>query len=343
MVYCRLIRTGDKMTVDESVIRALPKVELHIHLEGTFEVERLRTLSAERGVTPPMSLEEPLQFNGIGQFLGFLDWSCALMRTQADVEQVAYDYAARAKRDGTVYAEVIVNPTHWENLAFNELVEAIDAGFERAAGDGLADCRISVSLLRNQSAEEADRLVRWMISSRPRRVVALSVDGNEAAAGRTGPRFAPAYRLAGEAGLGLTAHAGESSGPEGVVDALDLLGVSRIDHGVRAIEVPDLVRRLADELITLNICPTSNGILLYPDFKQHPLPRLVEAGVPVTINTDDPALVGTTLVKDFAKAAELCDWDIEDLKNVSRTAVNATFCGPERQKELLALVDAFPG
>jgi adenosine deaminase len=330
------------MAVDEAVIRALPKVELHIHLEGTFAPERLRQLSRERGMTPPMSLVEPLEFSDIGQFLGFLDWSCALMRTPEDVEQAAYDYAGRAQRDGTVYAEVIVNPTHWV-LPFDVLVEAIDAGFSRGVADGLTDCRISVSLLRNQSAEEADRVVRWMIDSPPKRVVALSIDGNEGAAGRTGPRFAPAYRMAGEAGLGLTAHAGESSGPEGVIDALDLLGVSRIDHGVRAAEVPDLVRRLADEKVTLNICPTSNEILLYPDFSQHPLPTLVGAGVPVTINTDDPALIGTTLVKDFAKAADLCRWNFEDLRKVSRNAINAAFCEASRKAELHALVDGYKG
>lgn len=328
------------MTVDDAAIRALPKVELHVHLEGTFEPDRLRQLSRDRGLNPPISLDGLLQFSGLSQFLEFLDWCCGLMTTPDDVAQVAYDFAGRANRDGTVYAEVIVNPTHWPALSAPDLVEAVDAGFTRAATDGLTDCRILVSLLRTQTAEEAERLVRWMTGTPPRRVVGLSVDGNEAAAGRTGPKFAAAYRLAGEAGLGRTAHAGESSGPEGVEDALDLLGVSRIDHGVRAIESPALVSRLADQQVPLNVCPISNGVLLYPDMDQHPLPRLVQAGVPVTINTDDPALLGTDLVKDVATAVNLCDWDLADLKRMTRTAIEAAFCDEEQKRELRELVDS---
>jgi adenosine deaminase len=254
---------------------------------------------------------------------------------------VAYDFAARAALDGTVYAEVIVNPTHWHALSPSALIEAIDTGFERAATDGLTDCRILVSLLRTQTAEEAENLVRWMTRTPPKRVVGLSVDGNEEAAGRTGPKFAGAYRLAGDAGLGRTAHAGESSGPEGVQDALDLLGVSRIDHGVRSIESPSLVARLVDEQIPLNVCPTSNRVLLYPDLMQHPLPHLVEAGVAVTINTDDPAPLGTDLVNDVSLAAELCGWDMGDLKRMTRTAIDASFCGEVRKTELHASVASY--
>jgi adenosine deaminase len=179
-----------------------------------------------------------------------------------------------------------------------------------------------------------------MTGTPPKRVVVLSVDGNEAAAGRSGPKFAGAYRLAGDAGLGRTAHAGESSGPEGIQDALDLLGVSRIDHGVRSIESPSLIARLVDEQIPLNVCPTSNGVLLYPDLEQHPLPRLVEAGVPVTINTDDPALLGTDLVKEVSLAAELCRWDIDDLKSMTHCAIDAAFCDAVRKTELGNLPDS---
>lgn len=329
------------MAIDNEVIRALPKVELHVHLEGTFEPDRLHQLSRERASKPPIPLDGPLQFSGLSQFLEFLDWCCGLVTRPDEISLVAYDFAARAQRDGTVYAEVIVNPTHWPALTTPDLVEAIDTGFSRAATDGLTDCRILVSLLRTQTGDDAERLVRWMAGAPPTRVVGLSVDGNEAAAGRTAPKFATAYRLAGEAGLGRTAHAGESSGPAGVEDALDLLGVSRIDHGVRAIESPALVSRLAEQQVPLNICPISNGVLLYPNMDQHPLPRLVQAGVAVTINTDDPALLGTDLVNDVATAANLCDWDITDLKRMTRIAIDAAFCDPERKQELAAMVDSF--
>src|SRR5205085_10708581 len=138
--------------------------------------------------------------------------------------------------------------------------------------------------LRQQSSSEAVELVEWLVARRHPRIVALSIDGNEAAAGRTGPRFAEAFRTAARAGLHRTVHAGESSGPEGVRDALEFLLAERIDHGVRAIESPELVARLAEAHTPLDICPGSNvqpG--LYPDRPSHPLDRLRRARVPVPI------------------------------------------------------------
>lgn len=328
------------MRMDVTGIRALPKVELHVHLEGTFQSSRLRQLSRERGSAPPVPLDDPPKFEGLSQFLDFLDWSCGLVVTPEDVERVAHDFAARAAMDGTIYAEVIVNPTHWQSFRPPDLIDAIDAGFERAAGHGLTDCRILVSLLRTQSKSEAEDLVKWLVASPPRRVVGLSVDGNEAAAGRTAHKFADAYRIAAEAGLGLTAHAGESSGPEGVEDALDVLGVSRVDHGVRAIESPSLVARLASEAVPLNVCLTSNTVLLYPNIGEHPLPHLVKAGVAVTINTDDPALLGTNLVSEVVLASELCGWTKEDVMRMTHVAIDAAFCDATRKSELHRTADA---
>ena len=139
---------------------------------------------------------------------------------------------------------------------------------------------LCVSLLRTQSASAAAELVDALVALRHSRVVALSIDGNEAAAGRTGPRFAEAFRRAGAAGLGRTVHAGESSGPEGVRDAIELLGADRIDHGVRAIEDPELVALLADRRIPLGVCPTSNLKLgVCPSIDAHPIDRLRRAGV----------------------------------------------------------------
>ena len=185
-------------------------------------------------------------------------------------------------------------------------------------------------------------LVETLARLRHRRVVALSIDGNEAAAGRTGPRFAAAFRAAGAAGLKRTVHAGESSGPEGVRDAVELLGADRIDHGVRAIEDPALVDLLAKRRIPLGICPTSNLTLgVYPSFAQHPLDRLRRAGVPVSINTDDPALLGRTLPDEYAACAEAFSWSAEDVRGVARTSIEASFAPPETKRVLLNALAAW--
>ena len=219
----------------------------------------------------PRPVEELFTFEDLSAFLAFLDWTCSLIATPAQASAVAYEHAARSAANGIVYAEVIVNPTHWAHWELGALVAALTDGFERAEADGHAECHLLLSILREQTEAEALALVEWMVAHPSPRVLGVSIDGNEARAGRTGPRFAPAYRLAAEHGLGRTAHAGESSGADGVRDALDLLGVQRIDHGVRAIEDPALVRRLAAEAITLNVCVSSNLVHLFPDLEHHPL------------------------------------------------------------------------
>lgn len=325
--------------LDRARVRALPKVELHVHLEGTIDAPDIARLAEEVGEPLPRPVDELFSADGLSDFLAFLDWTCGLVRHPSQAEAVAYDFARRAHADGIRYAEVIVNPTHWGGLPLDELVAGITAGFDRAAGDGHAECNVLLSILRGQTADEAIALARWMADHRPRRVVGLSVDGDEAVSGRTGERFAPAYRLAAEAGFGLTAHAGESSGPEGVADAIDLLGVSRLDHGVRAVEDPALLARVVELGIPMNVCLSSNSHLLYPDLADHPLPELVAAGVAVTINTDDPAFIGCDLTGEMLLATGLCDWDLDDLARVTRTAIDASFAPPDRKARLHAEVD----
>jgi adenosine deaminase len=325
----------------DSLVRDLPKVELHVHLEGTLERERIAEIAAEIGEPLPRPVEQLFEFDSLSTFLEFLDWTCSIVRTPELAAQVAYDFAARATRDGILYAEVIINPTHWQRWDLGELIDALAAGFDRAEAAGLAECHLLLSILRSQSGEEALELVEWMGKHRPKRVLGLSIDGDETRAGRTGERFAPAYELAGELGFGRTAHAGESSGADGVRDALDLLHVDRIDHGVRAIDDPAIVQRLVDEQITLNVCISSNLVHLYPDLASHPFLALHRAGVPVTLNTDDPGYVGVDLTGEFLKAAGAAGWGLAELSGVTRRAIDAAFCSPATAARLHAAVDAY--
>jgi adenosine deaminase len=332
--------------IDEAVVRALPKAEVHVHLEGGFSLLDLLELSKAAGEElpgPAATIFDISTHDGLGGFLEFLDWECGLVRTPEQAARHAYAFAARETSSGVRYADAIVNPTHWNAWQGRvpDLLEAFAAGFAEAEQDGLAVVNLCVSLLRQQSAGEAVELVELLAQRRPSRVVALSVDGNEVAAGRTGEKFARAFTLARDSGFHRTVHAGESSGAEGVWDAVRLLHAERIDHGVRAIEDPALVEHLVAEGISLGVCPRSNLALgIYPDWSEHPLAALREAGVRITLNTDDPAPLGTTLEADWAVTAGVFGWGLDVLKGFARTSIEVSFAPPELKATLLAELDA---
>ena len=316
---------------------ALPKAEVHVHLEGCFEAITLENWARQAGVPMPRPRDQLFSFKGLADFLEFLDWCCGLANTSDRLAEMAHGFCRRLAADGTGYADVIINPTHWAAWQGRSkaLIEALDAGFSAAEQDGLPSVGLCISLLRTQSADEAIELVENLVSWRHPRVVALSVDGNEAAAGRTGPRFAEAFRRAGNAGLRRTVHAGESSGPEGVRDAVELLGADRIDHGVRAIEDAQVVALLAERGIPLGICPTSNLTMKnYPSIQAHPIDRLRKAGVKVSLNTDDPSLLATNLPAEYGLASAAFGWSDEIVRDVARTSIDASFANADLKARL---------
>ena len=183
-------------------LRALPKAEVHLHLEGCFEPAVIEQWAGHEGIALPRPREDLLNFSGLTDFLAFLDLACGLASTRARLGELSYGLSKRLAESGTGYADVIVNPTHWHawHGRLGEMLDAIDSGFTEAEQDALPRVGLCISLLRSQSADAASELVDALIAMRHPRVVALSVDGNEATAGRTGPRFANAFRRAGAAG-----------------------------------------------------------------------------------------------------------------------------------------------
>jgi adenosine deaminase len=325
-------------------LRALPKAEVHAHLEGCFEPSVLEQWAAQAGVPMPRPRDRLFEFEGLADFLHFLDWACGLASTRERLAELSYGFSKRLADSGAGYADVIVNPTHWTawHGRLPDMIDAIDAGFTAAEQDGLPPVGLCVSLLRTQSTDAAAELVDTLVALRHPRVVALSIDGNEAAAGRTGPRFAEAFRRAGAAGLRRTVHAGESSGPEGVRDAIELLGADRIDHGVRAIEDPGLVGLLVDRQVPLGICPTSNLKLgVYPSIEDHPIDRLRRAGVAVSINTDDPVLLGASLVGEYALCSKAFGWSDDDLRVLARNSIDASFANTDVKARLIQALSSW--
>ena len=323
--------------ISEASLRNLPKAEVHVHLEGAFDAAALENWAIAAGVPMPRPRERLFAFEGLADFLQFLDWACGLVSTPEHLREMAYGFCQRLASDGTGYADLIINPPHWHNWhgRLREMLDALDEGFAEAEQDGLPAVGLCISLLRTQSADEAAELVENLTDWRHRRVVALSIDGNEAAAGRTGPRFADAFRRAGMAGLRRTVHAGESSGADGVRDAIELLGADRIDHGVRAIDDPRVVELLIERRIPLGICPTSNlKLRVYPSIEEHPIDRLRRAGVRVSINTDDPGLLATTLPSEYELTASAFGWNEETVRSVAATSIDASFANDEVKARL---------
>lgn len=326
-------------------LKSLPKAEVHLHLEGCFDAATIAQWAKAEGLALPRPQEDLFTFSGLADFLGFLDLACGLASTPQRLVELSYGLSQRLADNGTGYADVIFNPTHWHawHGRLGAMLDAMDAGFKAAEQDGLPSVGLCVSLLRTQSADEAIELVDTLRDLRHPRVVALSVDGNEATAGRTGPRFADAFRRAGDDGLRRTVHAGESSGPEGVWDAVNLLGADRIDHGVRAIEDAALVSMLADRQIPLGICPTSNLVLrVYPSIQEHPIEKLRAAGVRVSVNTDDPALLGASLVGEYGLCRQAFGWTDEMTKSVARTSIEASFASADVKAHLTQALIAWP-
>ena len=315
----------------------MPKVELHVHLESTMPGEMLARFAARRGRSLPRPAERLYDSSAedLSDFLSFLDGICSFVGTAEELAEAAEHAALAAGEENILYSELILNPTHWPQFTAAEIIAAVTEGFDRGQAAGGADCRFTLSLSRTQTGEEAMALVEAMQAHRTPRLAGLSIDGNEALSGRTGERFRPAFLAARAAGFGCTVHAGESSGPEGVRDALDLLEADRLDHGVRAAEDPALVDRLVRERVPLNVCLTSNLTLLYQRPEDHPLRQLLDAGAAVTLNRDDPSFLGgLTLTEELRRAAEFASMTRAELLACQEAAVEAAFCGPETKAAL---------
>ncbi|MGZ4167054.1 MAG: adenosine deaminase [Solirubrobacteraceae bacterium] len=320
------------MTID-----ALAKVELHVHLEGTATPELVQRLAARNGIAlPERLLNEHGRFH-YGDFLDFLDTydlAASVIRTGADYRDITYEYLSACAREGAVYVELTASPDHAAlvGLSDEEHLDGIAQGIDDAREQHGIEGRILISAVRNFGVERALRVARYGASHPHEYVVGFSMAGDEA--NFPIADFAEAYEIAAAAGLGCTVHAGEWAGPDSVRAALGL-PVTRIDHGVRAIEDPALVAELAQRQMVLNTCPTSNIVLgVFPGFDAHPLPQLRDAGVPLTLGSDDPPYFGATIGGEYRVCAERLGFSAEDLARVTLTGIDAAFCNDELKADL---------
>ena len=307
----------------------VPKAELHVHLEGTAPPELVARIAQRNGLPLPEELlgdDGRFHYTDFLHFLRTYDLAASVIRTGEDYRDITYEYLCACARGGAIYVELTASPDHAAlvGLSDEEHWDGIARGIDDARRDTGIEGRILVSAVRNFGVEQALRVARHAAEHPHPYIVGFSMAGDEA--GFPAGDFAEVFQIVADAGLGCTIHAGEWAGPPSVRAALEL-PVSRISHGVRAIEDPALVDELAARGIVLECCPTSNVVLgVYPSYEEHPLPALRDAGVKVTLGSDDPPYFGATIDGEYEVCADRMGFGDDVLREITRTAIAAAFC-----------------
>jgi len=324
-------------------VRSLPKAELHVHIEGTLEPEMMFRLGERNGFDLPFEsvdrLAEAYHFTNLQSFLDIYYQGAAVLQTPSDFYDLMAAYLDRAAADGVRHAEIFFDPQTHTKRGIG--LEVVMGGFREAIADARSGSGVTADLilcfLRHLSGEEA---VATLIAAEPHLdgVIAVGLDSSEV--GNPPELFSDAFRLARDLGLRTVAHAGEEGPPEYVVGALDTLGVERIDHGGRSLEDPQLVERLRRDQVPLTICPLSGVALnIVEQLEDHPIIAMVEGGLLVSVNSDDPAYFGGYVGDNYLALERALGWGPDDLAGLARNSITSSFLDDERKKVLVAEID----
>lgn len=315
---------------------ALPKVELHVHLEGAIPLPFLWTLIQRHGGDPEVpdlaALERRFHYRDFHHFLRTWVWKNRFLRTLDDLSDMAEAVARSFVEQHLIYVEAHCSPidVREHGIDIADAIRAYRQGLLRVPGITVG---LIVDLVRNYGANEAEHTLDAVLRVRDQGVVGIGLGGDELH--YPAQDFAAVFARARAAGLHVTAHAGEGAGPPSIRHALTDLGITRIGHGVRASEDPTLVQELAERGIPLEICPTSNvrtGIVR--SFAEHPISRLRAQGVVVTVNSDDPAMFGCTLAGEFRRLVAEHQWSAHDVRSTILAAVEACWLPTEQRESL---------
>lgn len=321
-------------------LATLPKGHLHVHIDACMRPSTLRELARRDGV--PVPDVDHSASSGFEKFAGVYFAACDVVRSEDDLRRVVRETVEDAAARGVAWLEPqYYPPDHRPRLGPDEhQVEVVlDEGRRSASAHGLG---FGLMLVGDRSRDVALALdqARLAATYAGDGVVAFGLANDEA---HFPPEpFADAFRVARDAGLLSTPHAGELAGPKSIIGALDALGADRIQHGVRAVEDPDLVRRLADEGICCDVCPTSNVLLgVVPSLEQHPLGRLLDAGVPCSVNADDPLLFETNVAEEYERCRDAMGFDDARLAAIARTSIDASGAPDDLKRDVRARIDAW--
>ncbi len=324
----------------ESFIRAMPKVELHVHLEGSTKPDTLLTLARRNQIDLPYDTEEGVrrwyQFTDFPHFIEIYRTLCECIATPDDIEFLTREFLKGQAAQNIRYSEVTYTAyTHYlqYQLSFDEQLAAINRARVWAEAELGVSMGIVLDFARDISSEEGEINAEWAIRGMGNGVVAFGLGGPEV--GHPPEKFQAAFAKTQAAGLPGIPHAGEVVGPESIWGALRFLHADRIGHGVRCLEDPELVLELRERQIPLEVCPTSNVCLkVFSEFVSHPLPRLLEEGLYITINSDDPPMFNTTLTDEYLKIANTFGFDAKTIQQLVMNAVKASFLPEQRRTEM---------
>ncbi len=333
------------MTELHDFIDGLPKAELHVHIEGTLEPELMFALAKRNGIALPYASVEELRaaysFNNLQEFLDLYYQGAQVLITQQDFYDLTLAYLKRAHTDQVLHTEIFFDPqTHTERgIAFQTVFEGITSALSNAERDMGITSELILCFLRHLSEEEAIETYEAALPYRDR-IAGFGLDSSEK--GHPPAKFERVFARVRAAGFRIVAHAGEEGPPEYVKDALDLLKVDRIDHGNRALEDNALVERLAREAMPLTVCPLSNlSLAVVKDLADHPLRRMLDAGLVATLNSDDPAYFGGYVNQNFRQTQSALNLTKDELALLARNSFTASFASEERKTELLGILDSY--
>jgi len=322
-----------------------PKIELHVHLEGTVRPATLLEIAARNGLALPVESEDELaelyRFRDLPHFIEVWVMTTNVLLKADDYRQITFDYAREAKRHGAVYIEAVFSPAERvkRGARWEDIFEGVCDGASEAQEALGVEVRFTPDIPRDLDSDEiamGEQTARWAVRYRDRGVVGIGLGGIED--GFPPEPFARAFEIAREGGLGSVPHAGEASGLASMRGAIDVLHADRLRHGIRAADHPELMAELAERRIVLDICPTSNvRTRSVTSMETHPLPRFLDAGVLCSISTDDPAMFGTDLSVEHAAARSLG----ADPENLWNTGLTGALCDDGARARLAAIGDAF--
>ncbi|MDR5905814.1 adenosine deaminase [Franzmannia qiaohouensis] len=328
----------------QDFITRLPKAELHLHIEGSLEPELMFALAERNGVALPYASVEEVraayQFDDLQSFLDLYYQGMSVLRTAEDFFDLAMDYFRRASAEGVVHVELHFDPqAHLSRgIELGVVIEGLARACRLARRELDLSSALIMAFLRDRPADEAMQVLEraapyWEMLD------AIGLDSAEH--GHPPEKFVEVFERARALGIARVAHAGEEGPPAYITQALDLLDVCRIDHGVRCLEDPALVTRLRELQMPLTVCPLSNVKLKVVErIDDHPLPQLLEAGLLLTINSDDPAYFGGGMHDNFSACQRAFGWSEATLVGLARNAIDVAFMDDARRAELLARLDA---
>ncbi|NCF63960.1 MAG: adenosine deaminase [Gammaproteobacteria bacterium] len=332
------------MNNEKQLIRALPKAELHIHIEGSLEPEMMFELAQRNGVKLPYpdvaAIRAAYEFNCLQDFLDLYYQGMSVLLTQQDFHDLTWAYLQRCRDDNVVHTEIFFDPQGHtaRGVAFDTVFEGIWSALRRGEQDLGISSRVIMCFLRHLDEEDAFATLQQALPFLDR-IEGVGLDSSEV--GHPPEKFLSVFQRAGELGLKRVAHAGEEGPPEYVVGALDSLRVDRVDHGNRSLEDSALVERLAREQIPLTVCPQSNlRLAVIDDMTNHPIRQMLACGLKATINSDDPAYFGGYVNDNFNALVNAIELNRDEILSLVRNSFEASFLDPESISRHLQAVAA---